>query len=267
MKCLGFEASAERGPETSRDRRIRAAKFQARSGLPISAGCVVANGVRETLSSLLGAPVGMRLFEPCIPSPKAWDTLLRDARLYRVRGAVADAAVVLRAGDAAALAAMLFGEAQTAQPQERRLSPLECDVLDRMVNAFAANLGTVCGARESHSVERVRAITGFATYFELLVTDPAAARIGIALSRDPSPQCSPALDVALLSGIRVTVCATLDLGNANVAALARLAPGDVIALSLTGLRQCALLAGGRGILRGACGVRNDRYAVAIDARA
>lgn len=267
MKCLGFDALPDSGFGTSGDKRVRAAKFHARSGLPISAGCVVANGVRETLSSLLGAPVGMRLLEPCIPSPQSWHTLLRDARIYRVRGAVADAAVVLRAGDASALAAMLFGEAQIAQPQERRLSPLECDVLDRLVNAFAANLGAVCGARESHSTERVGAITGFATYFELLVTDPLAARIGIALSRDPSPECGAALDIARLSGIRVTVSASLDLGNTSVAAVARLAPGDVLDVSLADLRRCALLAGARGILRGVCGVRNGRYAVAVDARA
>jgi len=267
MRCLGFDALHERGPGTSGDKRVRAAKFQARSGLPVSAGCVVANGVRETLSSLLGAPVGMRLFEPCIPSPQAWNTLLRDARLYRVRGVVADAAIVLRAVDAAALAAMLFGEAQTAEPQERRLSPLECDVVDRVANAIAANLGTVCGARENHFVGRVPAIIGFATYFELLVTDPVVARIGIALSRDPEPESGARLDVGLLCGIRVMVRVLLHLGSTDVAAVARLAPGNVMSFSETGLPRCVLLVGGRGILRGSCGVRNGRYAVAVDARA
>lgn len=267
MRSLGFDALRECSPGTSGGKRVRVAKFQARSRLPVSAGCVVANGVRETLSSLLGAPVGMRLFEPCMPSPRAWSTLLQDARLYRVRGSVADAAVVLRIADAGALAAMLFGETQTAQAQERGLSPIECDVVDRMVTAFAANLGTVCGTRESHSVERVPAVTGFVTYFELLVTDPVAARIGIALSRDPSPECGATLDVALLSGIRVMVGASLDLGSTNVAAVARLALGDLIAFSQPGLPRCALLVGGRGVLRGTCGVRNGRYAVAVDARA
>jgi len=267
MKSLGFDAMPERGVERSGDKRVRAATFQARSSLPISAACVVANGMRETLSSLLGAPVGMRLFEPCIPSPQAWHTLLRDARLYRVRGAVADAAVVLRAADAAALAATLFGEAQVAQFSERPLSPLECDVLDRMVNAFAANLGTVCGARESHSVERVTGIAGFVTYFDLLVTDPLTARIGIALSRDPSPERGVALDVAVLSGVTVTGTATLDLGQSDVASVARLKPGDVIALPPARLQRCLLLAQSRKIARGVCGVQNGRYAVAVNGRA
>jgi hypothetical protein len=261
MKSLDFDAMPEHG-----DRRVRAARFQARSALPVSAACVVANGVRETLATLLGAPIGMRLFEPCIPSPQAWHTLLRDARLYRVRGAVADAAVVLRAADGVALAATLFGEAQLAQLSERPLSPLECDVLDRMVNALAANLGSVCGARESNSVERVTGIAGFMTYFELLVTDPVTARIGIALSRDPSPECGATLDSAVLSGVTVTARASLDLGQSDLAAVVRLKPGSVIALPQARLRRCVLLAESRGIARGACGVRNGRYAVEIDGR-
>jgi hypothetical protein len=267
MKSLGFGAMPEGGVERSGDKRVRAATFQARSSLPISAACVVANGVRETLSSLLGAAVGMRLFEPCIPSPQAWQALLLEARLYRVRGAVADAAVVLRAPDAAALAAMLFGEAQIAQLSQRPLSPLECDVLDRMVNAFAANLGTVCGARESHSVERVTSIAGFVTYFDLLVTDPMTARIGIALSRDPSPERGVTLDVAVLSGVTVSAAATLEVGQSDVASVARLKAGDVIALPPPGLQRCLLLAETRTIARGVCGVKNGRYAVAVNGRA
>lgn len=267
MKCLGFEAIPERGCAENGAKRLRPATFEARSALPIGAACVVANGVREILSSLLGAPVGMRLFEPCIPSRRAWQTLLHDARIYRVRGTVADAAVVLRAADAVALAATLFGEAQIAELPERPLSPLECDVLDRMVNAFAANLGTVCGTRENHSVERVAGLAGFVTYFELIVTDPVAARIGVALSRDPSPEGGATLDVAVLGGVTVSVRASLDLGGTDVAAVVRLATGDVIALSHASLQRCVMLAGHREIASGVCGVRNGRFAMAVDARA
>jgi flagellar motor switch protein FliM len=209
----------------------------------------------------------MRLFEPCIPSPQAWDTLLQHARLYRIRGAIANAVVVLRGPDAAVLAAALFGEAEFVQAPERRLSPLECDVLDRMVNAFAANLGTVCGAREGRSVELVTGILGFVTYFELLVTNPVMARIGIALSRDPSPECGATLDAAVLSSITVTARASLDLGRSDLASVARLKPGDVIALARARVQRCVLLAESRGIAHGAAGVRNGRYSVAVDGRA
>ncbi|HEY1867181.1 MAG TPA: FliM/FliN family flagellar motor switch protein [Candidatus Cybelea sp.] len=266
MKSLGFGAACG-SSERIGGKRVRAAKFDMRSALPISAACVVANGVRETLSALLGAPVGMRLFEPCIPSPQAWHALVRDARLYKVRGALADAAVVLRAPDAVVLAATLFGEARVAPQPERRLSPIESDVLDRMVNAIAANLGTVSGARESHFVERITGIAGFVTYFELLVTDPVGSRIGIALSRDPSPERGTRLDAAALAGVTVAARASLDLGLTDVAAVTRLRPGDVVVVPQSRLEACVLMAGSRGIVRGSCGVRNGRYAVAVDARA
>ena len=184
MKALGFGVTLKGGSDATGVKRVRPALFEARSSLPISAACVVANGIRETLSPLLGGSVAVRLFEPRIPAPHAWSAILRDARLYRVRGNVADAAVVLRASDAVALAAALFGESSGAV--ERALSPIECDVLDRLINAIAANLGAVCGAREGYLVERVAALDGFVTYFELLIEEPVSSRIGVALSRDPA---------------------------------------------------------------------------------
>src|ERR1700734_1263613 len=144
MRSLGFSDPSDRS-----GRRLKRARFEARSALPISAACVVANGVRETLSSLLGVPVAMRLFAPSIPSPHAWQAILDNARLYRVRGNVADAAIVLRAADANGLSAALFGESGNGAAQ-RSLSPIECDVLDRMVASIAANLGAVCGPRNGH---------------------------------------------------------------------------------------------------------------------
>ena len=136
MKWLAFSAARSRD-RSAFPKAVRAARFETRSMLPISAACVVANGVRETLSSLLRVSVGVRLFEPSIPSPQAWPAILERARLYRLRGHVADAAIVLRPVDAAALAAALFGESHPAGARD--LSPIECDVIDRMVSTIAAN--------------------------------------------------------------------------------------------------------------------------------
>ena len=77
-------------------KRIRKPVFGPRSALPPSAACVVANGVRETLTSILSSPVEMRVFEPSIPTAPAWPAIVKDAVLYRVRGSIADAAIVLR---------------------------------------------------------------------------------------------------------------------------------------------------------------------------
>jgi hypothetical protein len=70
---------------------------------------MVAGGVRESLSALFGTPIATRLLEPVIPSAHAWVTIAGEAILYRLRGSVADAAIVLRPADAAALAAAAFG--------------------------------------------------------------------------------------------------------------------------------------------------------------
>jgi Type III flagellar switch regulator (C-ring) FliN C-term len=266
MKSLAFAALPEGCFDGMGGRRVRRAQFEVRSSLPLSAACVVANGVRETLSSLLGAHVAMRLFEPSIPAPDAWHAILRSARLYRIRGRIADAALVLRPPDAVALAATLFGEAYAAGgTADRTLSRIEGDVLDRMVGALAANLGAVCGIREAHAVERVASICGFVTYFELLIEEPVAARIGIALSRDPSPEAGASLEAGHLARVKLTTVASLDAGTSDVAALARLAVGTIVPIAPREFHRCTLAAHGRRLSRGSCGVRNGRYAFSIDA--
>ncbi len=231
--------------------------------LPISAACVVANGVRETLSSLLRVSVGVRLFEPSIPSPQAWPAILERARLYRLRGHVADAAIVLRPVDAAALAAALFGESHPAGARD--LSPIECDVIDRMVSTIAANFAAVCGPRETAGVECVGAISGFVTYFELIVEEPVNARIGIALSRDPTPESGSLLDAGRLVRVPVTTTAALDLGTAQAAAVARVAVGVTIPIPQTALGHCRLTAHRQLLAEGNCGVANGQYAFSVNA--
>lgn len=265
MKALGFQPAFEHGCDASAAKPVRRARFEARSSLPMSAACVVANGIRETLSSLLGGPVSMRLFEPTIPAPHVWAAVLSDARIYRVRGSVADAALVLRASDALPVAAALFGESPRAVAQ-RALSPIECDVVDRMINAVAGNLGAVCGAREGLTVERVGELDGFVSYFELLIEKPVASRIGIALSREPSPEARGGLELRHLAGVRMTACASLELGEIEAAAVARLVVGAMIPLEPAKLNRCSLTAQGRRLALGSCGVRHGRYAFCTDAR-
>jgi flagellar motor switch protein FliM len=244
-------------------KHIRKPVFGSRSALPPSAACVVANGVRETLTSILSSPVEMRLSEPSIPAPPAWTAIVKDAVLYRVRGSIADAAIVLRPADALSLVAALFGEGFVYH--ERELSPIERDVLDRTVNAIAAHLGSVCGTRESRCVERVGTIEGYATYFELLVEEPVAARIGIALSRDPSPGPRGYVEIGHLAAVSLTARATLDLGRIPSRAVAGLRPGSILTFRPYDLQRCALWAHGQSLARGSCGVRNGRYAFHVEA--
>jgi hypothetical protein len=245
-----------------RGKRLREARFERRSSLPVSAACVVANGIRETLTALLGAPALVRLFEPVIPDPCAWEAVVRNAMLYRVRGSVADAVVVVRAGDAGALASAVFNEPPNRSVSPRELSPIECDVLDRIANAIAANVVAVCGAREAHPVERIAAIGEFVTFFELLVERPVEARVGIALSRDPSPEPRGGLELAHIADLQIHVVASLDLGHAWAATVAGLAMDAILPIDSNELRRCSLAASGRRLARGTCGVRNGRFAIA-----
>ena len=243
-------------------KHIRKPVFRPRSALPSSAACIVANGVRETLTSIFSSPVEMRVFEPSIPAPPAWPAIVKDAVLYRVRGSIADAAIVLRSADALSLVAALFGEGSVHRGRE--LSPIERDVLDRTVNAIAAHLVSVCGTRESRCVERIGTIEGYSTYFELLVEEPVAARIGVALSRDPSPEPRGCVEIGHLAAVPIATRVTLDLGRIPSGAVADLRPGSVLTLRPYDLQRCSLLAHGRSVARGACGVRNGHYALHVE---
>lgn len=233
--------------------------------MPTSAACVVANGVRETLASLIGAPIAMRLFEPAIPSPRAWSTIVCDAALYRVRGNVADAAVVLRASQACALAAAIFGEKSSEQPARRELSPLENEVVERAVKAIAANLAVVCGARDALTVERVTGIASFVTYFELLVEAPVAARIGIALSREPAAEPRGGLELTHLKNVRVAAPLVLELGEVPAGTFVRLRPGSLLPVAVANMQRCSLALHGRDFARGSAGISNGRFALRVEA--
>lgn len=265
MKALGFEPASQRRCDMSAAKPVRRARFEARSSLPITAACVVANGIRETLTSLIGAPIVLRLLEPAIPAPQAWPAILAGVRIYRVRGNVTDAAVVLRGSDAAVLAAALFGESHDAAVAPHGLSPIECDVVDRMVKALAASLGAVCGTIDGHPVE-CSAYDGFVTYFELLIEEPFAAKIGIALAREPSPDARGCLEPRHLASVRLRALASLDVGVIAAADVARLSVGASLPIDAAGVHRCSLTAHGRRLARGSCGVRNGRYALQTDAR-
>jgi hypothetical protein len=255
MKYLAFRGS----------NRLRCAAFEERSLLPISAACVVANGVRETLTSLIGARVAMQLLEPAIPSSAAWTAIVGRAKLYKIRGSLTDAAVVWRASEACALAAAIFGEAIARSAVERELSPLESDVIERVTKAIAANLGVVCGARESLGIERVPAIEGFVTYFELLLEAPVAARIGIALSREPSSEPRGALDISHLGRVRIAGTLVLDLEEMKAAAVSEMRVGSLVPIGLANFDRCALVMDGRRVVRGTGGISNGRFAMVVEA--
>lgn len=246
MKVLAFGAS----------RGVRCAAFVERSLLPIAAACLVGNAVRETLASLLRAPVSLELLEPVVPSARAWPALLRDARTACVRGSVAEGALVLRPRDARALAAAAFGERAISG---ERLSPLESIVLERILTALAPALASVCGVDLQRAGETPT--QAFATYFEAIVERPTC-RIGVALSREAPAPTLGALGPADLADVPVELRAVLGGVSLTAGELLALRPG--ITLPMTSVSGGAtLLLEGRPVARGTCGVRAGHFAVLV----
>jgi hypothetical protein len=239
--------------------RIRKAAFEERSLLPVSAACVVANAVREQLAALTSVGVELRLWPPAIPQAGAWQTLLRDAQVYHVRGASCDAAFVLRRLDAQALAALLFGE---RMPYRRaaQLSRLEAQITRKAVERLIPALAPVCG---ECGLAPAPTKAAFATYFELHAVEPLEFCIGVALSREPAAVRTTGFALERVLDARVAVVAEFPLQAMRAAAAASLRSGDVLEVA----RESATLrVGDRPVARGACGLRASRYAFEVRER-
>lgn len=258
MKCLAFSpASAYAGKK-----RIRSARFEERSMLPVSAACVVANGVREKLGQLYGTPLNVRLFEPVIPSPHGWAAISDGASLFRIRGSAFDTMIVLRPSDAAALVDVAFGEAAKGA---RSLSTIERSVLDRTVQAIATMCAPILGtANAVPAIEPAYTLAGFVTYVELEIDRPSRARIGIALSRDPEAGAQPQLLPESLLDASVEVAIRSEPSFAGISALAALEPGAIVPITKNKVLRATVLVAGTPVAAGECGVRKGRFAIAID---
>ena len=240
-------------------RRVRTARFERRPALPVSAACLVANSVREALGGLYSTPLHVRLFEPLIPTPQAWEAIARDAMLFRISGARNDTVVIVRRADAVALATHAFGEAER---EARALSPIERRVFERAVSAIASGCAAVGGGG---ACEPASSATGLVTFFELQVDRPFYARIGIGLSRDPLPEARSEMRLDDLLDVRIDLtvmagCEPLEAGD-----VALLEPGALVPMTRERGFAGTIFAAGRPLASGECGVRNGRYAFAVEA--
>ena len=240
-------------------KRVRKLSFDRCSTLPVSAACTVANGVRETLAALYGSTVTLRLFQPVIPSPRAWEAITTGAAIFRVRGAQTEAAVILSGADARQLVAAAFGEPAGGAPE---LSAIERSVLERTVQAIALQFTPIGGAGFSpNTIERMNDVRGFTTYFELRLDQPIRARIGVALQRDPASPVHAARGIEALGELSLELRVRIDAGMHSAAALAALEPGALLALP-SGAQGTAMLAG-RPLAVGECGVYDRHFALAV----
>lgn len=255
MNVLGFA----RHGEVVDGRRVRRPLFEPRSSLPVSAACVVANGVRETLSALLATASSVRLLEPVIPCEQAWAAIGADAQLYGMRGPLGDAALILRTRDALALAAAAFGE---PPGDGRELSALERDVVSRALAALGACLSSVCG-RDAAPFERVPDVRRYVTYFEVLVERPVQLRLGVALSRDPVVRGSGRLGLDDLMDVEIELAVEFARGAIDAAEFLDVHSGVNVPLQTRIGEPALLTASGRILAQGECGTLGERNVLIV----
>ena len=149
-------------------------------------------------------------------------------------------------------------------PRPVPLFAVETTVLDRIVTAVAGNFTPVCGARPEGLVpEPVGSLDGFLTYVELSLERPVSASIGIALATQHQPESIGGLRIEDLFDVEVEVRVYTEGTTVPAGELAALEPGEIVPITvLTGLTAVATIAG-RPLARGECGVRANRYALAI----
>lgn len=255
MNVLGFETRGDR----SAGRTVRSAKFERRSSFPVSAACLVANAVRETVTQLFCDAPRVRLLEPVLPDPAAWRELLRDARMWYAQGSAGQAAFVLRDRDARAFAASAFGEQE--QHDGRELSAIEQDVLERGMRALVTTLSPVCG----RDLAAGPAPPGpFCVYFEILINGTAPLRLGVAVASEPAAAVSGALRLDDLCDVQVGLEVHLAGGEISAGELLALRPGTLVPMKTRIGEAGRLVLAGTVLARGRCGTNGGRNALVIE---
>ena len=256
IAVLAFES-----PRLLADGRVtRECAFSPRSTLPLSAACLVANGVREHLSRALGTELDVDLVAPVVPGSRERRILTDDALVYRVRGRICDGFVVVRAADARALAAAAFGEPE--RPPTDALSEIERATVDRIARGLVPLCATLCGTLGPVVPEsNERAACDVVTYFEVRTTGGPRFAIGFGLTRDPAEEIEERIELADLVDVEIEGRVEFARGVLGIPAFGRLAPGATIAFD-TALGTPGRLHFGDVVFgRGACGTRNGRGAI------
>jgi len=236
---------------------VRDTRFEDHATLPVSTACVVANGMRETLASLLTAPVRVWCTEPVVPAPRAWSSIANGAHGYRVRGSHSEAAIVASAEDIASLVGAVLGEPVTG----RGLSVLEQSVADRLLRALASTLAPLVGSNGQCAT--LDGAQGLSTYFDVVFDGGARGRVGVAAAAEPEPVARPGVSLDDILDADCELCVRLDLGPLSAAQILSLEPGMWLPISTSkGFSGVASVAGTR-LCDGECGVMNGRYALAV----
>jgi len=250
-------------PQVVGSRLIRDISFVPRSTLPLSAACLVANGVRETLAKLLATELDVDLIEPAMPGPDERRVLVAGATIVRVRGRICDGFVIVRPADARRLVALAFSEDERSERDP--LSDIERTTLERIVAALIPLCNALCGTLGPVNTESAeRAACDLATYFEIRTTGRLRVAIGFAMTCDPPEERGERLVLDDLADVEIEGTVEFARGALTVPAFSRLAAGAKIGLETQLGAPGVLSFGGVPFARGTCGVSNGRSAVSFD---
>ena len=241
-------------------RRVRERSFTAVSSLPLSAVCLVGNGMREAVGVKLAAHAEVRILEPLLPSAAAMQLVLADALTFTVDGAAGELWLILRRSSVQRLLAAAFGERYVAE--RATFSPIEQRTLHRIVAEVAAVCAPLCGpVRGITATSDVARIAGCASYFEMVFTAPLDVVVGIALACDPPEPLGPRIAADAVDAMPLNLRVTAGTINLTLARLAALEIGDLLPMSKE--EDAHLIAGDTIIARGTCGVSRGHAAFLV----
>jgi flagellar motor switch/type III secretory pathway protein FliN len=242
-------------------RALREIGFARRSGLPLSAACLVANGVREHFGRLLGRALETEVIAPVVPAAHLFRVLFQEAIIRRVRGRLCEAFIAVRPDDARRFIAVAFVEPErgpTALSQVERLT------LDRLFAVLPPLCVPLCGDVRGVSAEiPERAAAEARTYFEVRIASGVDAALGFALTVDPLQESVPALALEDLQDLELECAVECARGTLGVDAAARLHEGMTLPFE-TLLEDAGTLRVGEALIaRGTCGTRGGRAAFVV----
>ena len=246
---------------------VRRARFVPCANLPVDAACVVANGVREALRTLLGESCSVTLGEPVALDAPAWRAIAGDALLFATPGRATDVIFVLTHRDARRLVHAAFGEDAAAETTSADgvWTALESGAIERIVARCATACDALCVERRgptSH-VDAARAPRSVA-YFDVRVAAPVALTIGVGIVRE-LPAAAPvgAVRPEMLESLRVEIRAVLGRAIVSTPGLLALQIGTFVPISTKVAGEGELNLAGQRFAFGTCGVRNGRAAFEV----
>ena len=244
--------------------RVRPARFVRRSSVPLSAACVVASSLRETLRELVGA-CEVVLGEPAAIDESAWRALARGNHCFLTRGRLTDIVLVIPLLDARRLVLRAFGEAN--EYDSAPISALESHALERIAARCAHAFDALCAERRGPAVAIPASdVPACAAYFDVRVSAPLPITLGIGIVRDvPGVGPGPGIDSHKLLEILVAARAEFASGMVSARSLATLQVGDVVRLDTKVGAPAALKLGETTIATGDCGFANAHAAFLVRA--